>query len=128
MKTGIVLTAVLALGLALPWSGRPLPANPQAPDAERARALVRQLDDSRFATREAAERGLRQLGLAVVPLLREELKRPASLEVRCRLQRVVAELTRLPWREDMPAALAEAGKTGKPLLIFSTIGAPTGFA
>jgi hypothetical protein len=128
MKAGILAAVALALGLVLTWSGRPLTANPNAPDPDRVRTLVRQLDDSRFAAREGAERALRQMGLPAVPLLRAELKRPGSLEQIRRLERLVAELTRLPWHQDVQTAVSEAGKTGKPILAFSTIGTPQGFA
>src|SRR5262249_47690759 len=77
--------------------------------------------------RAEADRLLHRLGVGAVPLLREELRTPASLEQRRRLERLIADLTRLPWHDEPQAAVREARRTGKPLLGFSTLGAPGSF-
>jgi len=64
----------------------------EKPDPERVRALVKQLDDDRFLVREQADKELRQLGKDVVPLLKKELQDPASLEARCRLEKIIDHL------------------------------------
>jgi hypothetical protein len=68
-------------------------AAPPAPDAARVGVLVRQLDDDRFRVRERADRALQKCGKAVVPLLRAELARARSPEVRSRLNNILKVLT-----------------------------------
>src|SRR5262245_56552656 len=99
---GALLLACLA-GWCATASAVPL----AAPDPEQVGGLVRQLDSNRFPVREQADRALRQLGLGAVPLLRRHLAEPPSLEVRIRLERIVKDLTRLPWHRDLAAAFAE---------------------
>jgi hypothetical protein len=84
MTPGILLLCALAAGQANPEEA-PL-------DAKRVAALVKQLDDDRFAVREKADKALREGGKAVVPLLRKELKGAKSLEVRRRLERLISVL------------------------------------
>jgi hypothetical protein len=127
MKAAIC-AVVLALGLTLTWSARSRSDTPATPETEQVRALVRQLDDRRFATREEADRALRKRGLGIVPRLRQELTGPVTLEVQRRLERIIADLIRLDWHRDLAAAVREASKSGKPILAFSTMGTPDGFA
>ena len=121
-------TFILALGLTLAWSARSRSDAPATPETEKVRALVRQLDDRRFATREEADRALRKRGLGIVRQLRQELSGPVTLEVQRRLERIIADLIRLDWHRDLATAVREAGKSGKPILAFSTMGTPDGFA
>ena len=61
--------------------------------------LLRKLDHDRFDTRQRADQALRRLGKPALPLLRAELERTSSVEVRYRLKRMVHDLTideRLP--------------------------------
>ena len=62
------------------------------PDPKRVRALVRQLDHPRYAVRQKADRRLRLLGEAALPLLRSERDRATSLEVYHRLERIIKSL------------------------------------
>jgi hypothetical protein len=96
------------------------------PDAGQVRALVRQLDDQRFPIRQEADRRLRELGIGAVPLLRQELARRPALEVYRRLEAIVEELARIEWRHDLKEALEEAKRTGKPLLVLSSLGRSNG--
>ena len=105
-----------------PWAAEP-PGM-----AERVAGLVKQLDDNRFAIRQQADVELRKLGIAVVPLLQRELEARHPLEVTRRLESIVLELSRIPWQTDISQALEEARRTGKALLVFSTIGEVDGFA
>jgi len=96
------------------------------PDVNQVRALVRQLDDQRFSVRHDADRQLRELGIGVVPLLRQQLARRPALEVYRRLEAIVEELAQVKWRHDPQEALQEAKRTGKPLLVLSTLGRSDG--
>src|SRR5262249_29269984 len=69
------------------WDLAEPPSSPPAPVQVGVRALVRQLDDDDFTTREKAEREIRRLGQDAAPLLRQELTAAASAEVRTRLSR-----------------------------------------
>lgn len=96
--------------------------------ADHVKTLVRQLDDPQFLRRQQADQELRRLGIAVVPLLQKELAAKHPLEVTRRLEAIVTELSRIPWRTDISVAQEEAARTGKPILVFSTIGDVDGFA
>lgn len=118
---GLALS-VAALALARGLRAEELPQ----PDAGQVRALVRQLDDQRFPVRQEADRQLRELGIGVVPLLRQELARRPALEVSRRLEAIVDELAQIKWRHDPAEALQEAKRTGKPLLVLSSLGRSDG--
>ncbi len=80
-------------GFFLIMAGHELWAGPDPlPDPNRVRALVRQLDHPRYALRSKADRQLRLLGEAALPLLRRELDRAGSLEVYRRLERIIRYL------------------------------------
>jgi hypothetical protein len=100
MKAWSACAAVL---LALPALTQPAApaAAPPAPLVNRHRVaeLLQKLDHDRFDTRQRADQALRQLGKPALPLLRAELERTTSVEVRYRLKRMVHDLTideRLP--------------------------------
>jgi HEAT repeat protein len=64
---------------------------PRGPlDRKKAEAWLRDLDDDSFATREAARQGLEKLGIAAKPLLRDALKGRPPLEVRRRIEELLA--------------------------------------
>jgi hypothetical protein len=120
-RFALVLTTAVVCCLS-PWAAEP------AGLVERVKVLVRQLDDQRFASRLQADQELRGLGIAVVPLLQKELDAKHPLEVSRRLESIVTELSRIPWKTETSVAQEEAGRTGKPILVFSTIGDVDGFA
>jgi hypothetical protein len=93
-------------------------ADAPQPDRDRVRQLVGQLGDRQFKVRALADAELRRLGTAAVPLIRKELAKAGNVEVRTRLERIVASLA---------PALRDAGRVGKPVLVFSTIGEVDGF-
>jgi hypothetical protein len=115
------LCLVLSIGAA---SAAPSLAQPA--DDEIAR-LVARLDADDFHVRDRATRRLRELGLDAIPRLRQAAGAGASAEVRARLADVIAGITRLGWRSDLAAVRSEALRTGKPILVVSTLGPPTGF-
>ena len=90
--------------------------------------LVAKLSDRNYHTREQATRDLAAKGWAVVPALDKALAKATEPEVAERLQRVLDGITRLNWHTKAEDAIAAAGKTGRPILMFSTIGDPDGFA
>jgi hypothetical protein len=60
-------------------------------DREKAEKWIADLDDDSFPTRQAATRELEKLGLAVKPLLHENLKAGLSAEVRRRIDALLAK-------------------------------------
>lgn len=128
MKRYLALSAALVVTWSL-TSTQATPPGPGKPaDAGKVRELVKQLDSPRFAVREQADKALRAMGVAAVPLLREELKTAGGLESRRRVERIIAELTTLPWHRDVAQAITQAQTEKKPILVFSTMGEPSGFA
>jgi len=100
---------------------------PAPPSDDQLARLVAQLDADDFRVRDRATRRLREAGLDAVPRLRQAAEQSPSAEVRARLAEVIAAITRLPWRGDVAGARAEAKRTGKPILLVSTVGTPTGY-
>jgi hypothetical protein len=78
---GVALALLAAAGL---------PA--AAPPTSRVAALLNDLDDDAFDTRQQADDALRAMGPAVLPTLKDELARSSSPEVRFRLSRMVRDL------------------------------------
>jgi WD40 repeat protein len=68
------------------------PAGP-APDERRISEHIEKLDSDGFATREEAERKLREIGARAEPALRQELAKTTSLERKLRIQRVLDSIT-----------------------------------
>ncbi|MGL4553095.1 MAG: hypothetical protein ACRC33_18170 [Gemmataceae bacterium] len=68
-------------------------APPTRIDCDRVTALLRALDDDQFQARKDADDELRRMGKAVLPYLREEQLRTASLEVRDRLNKIARDLS-----------------------------------
>jgi HEAT repeat protein len=116
----ILPIALLAVGC-VPEETKPTEADDLAP-------LVARLGDRDFATRERATTALQAKGWAAVPALEKALETATVPEVAARLERVIASITRLNWFVKAEEAIAAAGKTGRPILMFSTIGDPDGFA
>ncbi len=84
------LRALLPTLLLTALCAAPLVGQPPL-DEKRVAALVRDLGSDRFAERERAEKALRKLGKAALPLLRKELARSKALEQRRRLEKLVRE-------------------------------------
>jgi hypothetical protein len=116
---GIALCSGVMLFAPAAWADPP-----PAPDQAVVGALVKQLDDQGFAARQDADRKLRALGIGVVPQLRHALQNRLPLEVSRRLELIIDELANLRWHDDVEEAMREAAKTGKPILILSTLGKP----
>jgi hypothetical protein len=96
-------------------------------DAEFA-PLIAKLGDRDYRTREQATRDLTAKGWAAVPAIEKALANATVPEVAERLQKVLDGIARLNWFSKADAAIAAAGKSGRPILMFSTIGDPDGFA
>jgi RNA polymerase sigma factor (sigma-70 family) len=85
-------------------------------DAERVKRLIADLDRDSFDIREAAEKELARRGSAVEPALREALAGNPSLELRRRIQSLLAALR----SKDSPEAL----RIGRALQALEQIGTP----
>ena len=129
LRCAFVVVVVLGATPTSPAAAPPVSLSPV--DAPRVKALLHKLDADSFHTRQKADDALRSLGKVVLPLLNEELERTTSLEVRCRLRRMVHDLTideRIPglvkmlghdnasFGEQAEYALREAGPAVVPLL------------
>jgi hypothetical protein len=87
--------AVLALaavpGQAVPFLRERLrPATAAKLDPQRVRGLLADLDSPKYAVRQRASAAVQDLGQAVLPALRAHLAASPSLEVRRRLERLIA--------------------------------------
>jgi hypothetical protein len=118
---GIVLVSWFVFDMPRAWADPPA-----APDPAVVQTLLRQLDERSFPRRQEADLKLRQLGLGVVPLLRQERNLRPALEVASRLDSIIDDLLGLKWHEDLAVAQEEARRTGKLLLVVSTLGKPNG--
>jgi hypothetical protein len=88
-----------------------------APDPVRVARLLADLDNERFAMREAAAAGLRESGELVGSNLRRALEKSPSLEARRRIERLLAEL-----EEPMPAP--ERLRCLRALEVLEAVGTP----
>jgi hypothetical protein len=95
----------------------------QDPDPAR---LIEQLENEELDARDAAEAALVKAGRPALPAVRKALA-AAKGEAKSRLERVVKAVTEPRWMTDADKALAAAKGSGKPLLVFSTGGSPTGY-
>lgn len=64
----------------------------ETPDASRFQKLIRQLDSDRFTEREAAAKELDRLDQAALPYLNKALEAKPALEVRRRLEALIATI------------------------------------
>jgi hypothetical protein len=83
---------VLVIAWTTLWCTTVWSAPSNLPDPKKVHALVQQLDSNRFAVRRRADKKLRQLGKAALPLFLREHKAATSLEVRRRLEKIIAPL------------------------------------
>lgn len=105
-----------------------VPDEPKAAPPDDLAPLVAQLGDRDFQTREKAHKALAAKGWPAVPRLQTALDEATEPEVADRLQRILAGITKLNWLVKPDDAVTAARKSGKPILVFSTIGDPDGFA
>jgi hypothetical protein len=121
------MTLFLVFGLALSiGDGHASGRGANIPDPAAVETLIKQLDDSRFSARQDAERRLLDLGIGVVPQLRRELRTRPPLEVCRRLEAIIHALADVHWYHDLDDAKRQAARTGKPILVLSTLGKPDG--
>lgn len=92
-------------------------------ERQRWTALVAQLGNDRFATREAADRQLRAIGLAVLPFLQGCETAQLDPEQRFRVRRIIAALTRD--NEDDHVVQAASRLSGDPHVWLSLLARPT---
>ena len=132
----LLLAASAASGANKPEAKLPPKATSSAPGARnpdlrlspKAIALVEALGSDDYAQRAGAQQALIKLGYAHVAALRGALAETKDLEVRTRLRRIIRTITTPNWLTDLDQARRQARRTGKPILVFSTIGAPDGYS
>jgi hypothetical protein len=88
-----VLAAQPSQAIALLWA-RVFPLPP--PDPAVLKRLLADLDSSKFAVRDQAKNELAKLGESALPALRQEVKKPKSLEVIRRLELLIAHIEGSP--------------------------------
>lgn len=103
---------------ALPFLRQRLKPYPAAP-ADETRRLLAELDDDSFTVRQAAAKRLKKLGLRVEPALRTALKARPSLEMKRRIESLLAELVKNP-----PSLTAEDLRQLRALIILERIATP----
>jgi hypothetical protein len=89
MKAVFRLSSLVLLSLPLLSQA----AAPPPLDGARLAALLKQLDDDDYDSRTAADRELRTVHRAALPVLRDTMARSPSLEVRHRLEGIIREIT-----------------------------------
>jgi RNA polymerase sigma factor (sigma-70 family) len=90
---------------------------PPVTEPKRIPGLVADLDSPNFKTRQTAEGQLEALGKLAEPALRESLARPASLEVRRRIEKVLA-------KREVPALASEVVRALRALEALECVGSP----
>ncbi len=101
-----------------------------AVDGKQIAALLRELDDKRFAVRDRASTALEQWGELAEPTLRQALAKPASLEYRRRLEQLLGKQDGVPAAAQLRRlrALAvleyDGGAEARRLLTALAAGAP----
>jgi RNA polymerase sigma factor (sigma-70 family) len=88
-----------------------------ATEPQRIPQLVADLDSARFQARQTAAKELEALGKLAEPALREVLARPASLEVRRRIEKVLA-------KREVPMLAPEVVRVLRALETLECIGSP----
>ncbi len=90
----------------------------QAPDRERIRKLLADLDSDQFAMREKARQGLAELGELAEPALRKALADKPSLEARRRIEALLANLR-------APVTRPETLRALRAVAVLEDIGTPS---
>lgn len=85
-----------------------------AADAANVARLVRNLDNVQFDVRDKAAKELARLGEQAEPTLRQVLKKPCSLEVRRRLERLLDQVEQGPTTLSLRRAMAVLEQIGTP--------------
>src|SRR5262249_1260038 len=110
MPRNHALRLVLA-GVAVLWSAAAVRSDPVPTDAE-LRRLVADLGSDHFEKREAATRQLSAADESVRPLLRQVLAQTEDVEVRRRLENILAALDVKGRDKDLARALEEINRDG----------------
>lgn len=105
-----------------------VPDEPVPDQSDEIAPLVARLGDRDYHTREKTTRDLTAKGWAILPALDKALEKTTEPEVAERLERIITTITQLKWYSKAEDATAAASKSGRPILMFSTIGDPDGFA
>jgi hypothetical protein len=93
-----------------------------APDPERVAALIRDLSDSEFATRERATEALAQLGDLASPALSKAKPADPDLETRQRLEEVISRATTIGYRPCRAIAVLEEIATPAAVSVLESLG------
>ena len=121
MAHRILLAIVLGLLTAIAVTADAPPT-----DAEVAR-LIEQLGDRSYQQRQAAQQRLKDGGLNALALLRKAARETGNAELRWRAKVAIRLIARPRWTT-MKRGLPRARKSGKLLLVFSTIGEVSGYS
>jgi hypothetical protein len=97
-------------------------------DERQLKDWVGRLANDDFETRQEAEKSLTGLTVDAVAPLKTLLAVQKDDEAILRLKRVIYRLSHPRWFHELEAAKKEAANSGRPILIFSTIGESDGFA
>lgn len=81
--------------------------------------LLAALGAEKWAERERAQLEILALGPAAAPMLRKALESASDPEVKMRLRQILEDLGKPRWAPSVKAALQEAQKTGRPVLVIS---------
>lgn len=96
--------------------------------AARLTALVEQLGSPTFSERESAQGQLQEFGSRSVPILRQLQSESNDPETQWRLAMVIRANSRPRWQTDIETAGYQSVRTGKLIMVFSTIGEIDGFS
>jgi hypothetical protein len=90
-------------------------------DEKRVAALIKDLDDANFATRETASRELEAIGKGAEPALKEVMERAISLDLRRRVERL---LQKLSTRSDLPMIHPERLRIQRAVTLLGRLAVP----
>ena len=98
------------------------------PNSGTVQALIGQLASESYEQRENAHTKMLSLGARLLPALRGAEENTHDPEVRNRLKALIRGLARPRWQSSLEQAKLAAKSSGKPIMIFSTIGPLNGFS
>ncbi|MBI2922312.1 MAG: hypothetical protein HYY18_14765 [Planctomycetes bacterium] len=96
-----------------------LPAAAEEDVERRLPPLLAALGADKWAERERAQQEILALGPAATPLLKRALESATDPEVKMRLRQILEDLGKPRWAPSVKAALQEAQKTGRPVLVIA---------